>query len=207
MKNKVGQFNRKGNKVISIAKIAAKLFSTRGYLETSMDEIAAAAKISKGGIYHYFTSKVEILYFILNNYMDLVLGDLEEELKGVEGDFAKIKYIISRHIDLYVRNVYEAKTLLHEAHNLPPKSFKIIAEKERRYYQIVAGVLQSCLGASVEKDKVTAVAFTLFGMCNWIYSWYNSKGPVTPQQLSKIIFGIFTNGVSNLQDDGGRSYP
>ena len=48
----------------AIAKIAADFFSKRGYAETSMEDIAAAAKLSKGGIYHYFPSKTEVLYFI-----------------------------------------------------------------------------------------------------------------------------------------------
>ena len=51
-------------KMTAIAKVAAKLFNEEGYLETSMEDISAAAKLSKGGIYHYFSSKNEILYFI-----------------------------------------------------------------------------------------------------------------------------------------------
>ena len=39
-------------KMTSIAKAAAKLFHENGYLETSMDDISIAAKLSKGGIYH-----------------------------------------------------------------------------------------------------------------------------------------------------------
>jgi len=129
-------------KAVRIGKAAAKLFNGKGYLETKMDEIAKGAKMSKGGVYHYFSSKDEILYFILNNYMDLILGDLEEELKEMEGGLSKIKHIISRHIALYTRNPSEAKTLLHDAHCLPKKYFKPIAEKERKYYQIVTSALQ-----------------------------------------------------------------
>ena len=53
-----------------IAKVAAGLFGIKGYLETSMDDIAAAAKVTKGGVYHYFRSKTEILYFICSTYVD-----------------------------------------------------------------------------------------------------------------------------------------
>ena len=60
-----------------IGHAAAKVFNKKGYMETNIDDIATAARMSKGGIYHYFSSKDEILYFILNTYMDIVLKDLE----------------------------------------------------------------------------------------------------------------------------------
>ena len=65
---------------VRIGKTAAKLFNKRGYLETNMNDIAAKAKMSKGSVYHYFPSKDEILYFILSNYMDLILTDLEHKV-------------------------------------------------------------------------------------------------------------------------------
>jgi len=178
-----------------IRKIAAKVFNEKGFLETTIVDIASAARISKGGIFHYFPTKSEILYHILSEYMDLVLEGLEQDLNNIEVGSSKIQFIISRHIELYDKNTAEAKLLLHEAHNLPLKKFKIIAEKEKRYFQIAASVLSDFLNGSIPKDKITSITFTLFGMCNWIYSWYRPKGPLTPTELSEIIYNIFIKGV------------
>ena len=138
---------------------------------------------------------------IINHHIDFILDGLEQELEEMEQGFEKIEYIISRHIEIYTKNVHESKTMLHEAHNLPAKLFKKIAEKERTYYRIVASVLRNYVGPQIQKDTITAVTFTLFGMCNWIYSWYNPRGPVTPQELSNIISNIFSRGVSNVLND------
>ena len=181
-----------------IAKAAARLFSRKGFLETTMDEIAGEAKISKGGMYYYFKSKTEVLFFILSNYMDLVLEDLEQHLSHLEATNDKLKFIISRHIELYSNNLAEGKVLLHETHCLPKKYYRTIAEKERCYYQIVAGVLKDLFPNLVPKGKLTAVTFILFGMCNWIYSWYDPKGSVTPQELAEIIYKLFLRGVRNF---------
>jgi len=182
-------------KMARIGKAAAKLFNEKGYLETSIADIASAIGMSKGGIFHYFPTKNEILYFILSNYMDLVLEGLEKDLEKFEGGFQKIEFIVSRHIALYSKNTSEAKALLHEAHNLPPKHFKVIAGKERKYFEITARVLSDFLGGSVPKDRLTALTFALFGMCNWIYSWYDPRGSLLPKELSEIIHNIFTRGV------------
>jgi AcrR family transcriptional regulator len=195
MKNNIKKLSPKRlGKMSKIGNAAVKLFNERGYLETTIDEISLAAKMSKGGIYHYFLTKSEILFFILNNFMDLLLEGLEEKLDGVEGDLEKIKFLIYRHIEYYTKYPSVSKTLLQQGHLLRSE-YKTIAEKEKKYYQLVASVLSDFWGGRIEKERLTAITFTLFGMCNWIYSWYNPKGPVPVQELSEIIYQIFTRGI------------
>ena len=182
-------------KMNSIAKAAAKLFNEKGYLETSMDDISTAAKLSKGGIYHYFSSKNEILYFISTHFMGLLLRDLEQALDKIKDNFEKIQFIISRHIGFYTKYIAEAKTTLHEGHLLPPAYFKIIAEQEKQYHQIVSKVLSDFLGGQVSKDQLKVLTFILFGTCNGIYYWYDPKGPMTPEELSKNISDILCKGL------------
>jgi len=195
---------KRWGKTVSIGAAAAKLFNEKGYLETSMDDISAAANLSKGGIYHYFFSKNEILYFISTNYMDLLLKDLEQELEKIEDDISKIRFVISRHIDLYTKYTSEAKTTLHEAHLLPSEYFRKYAVKERRYYRIVADVLSEFFGGRIDKGQLRVMSLTLFGMCNWIYHWYKPKRSVSPQELSEIISDIFCRGVVGYEIKGKK---
>jgi len=196
LKEQVVEINKR---IGSIAKVGAELFSSKGFVETSMDHVSSAAKLSKGGIYHYFPSKTELLNFIVDQFMDIVLKDLEEDLESIEDPFEKLKRLIFRHVDLYSKHRFAAKTLLNEAHNLPVKSRKRIIAKEREYFRIVAALLSDYFGPSLEKNRVTAITFSLLGMCNWIYSWYNPRGPIDPEQLSQIIFDIFIGGVPGFQ--------
>jgi AcrR family transcriptional regulator len=187
---------KQGKRIMKIAGVAAELFGTKGYLETSMDDIAAAAKVTKGGVYHYFGSKTEILYFICSTYVDLDLENLEESLAGIDESVEKIKFIIFRHIEHYATHEYAAKTLLNEAYCLPSKYFKQVKEREKQYLRIVTRVLSEYHGPRAEKDIVTALAFTLFGMVNWIYSWYDPRKSLKPKELSNLIFEIFTKGMN-----------
>jgi len=187
------------SKMTNIAKAAAKLFNEKGYLETSMDDISTAAKLSKGGIYHYFSSKNEILYFISTNFMGILLRGLEQELEKIEDNFAKIQFIIFRHIGFYTKYIAEAKTTLHEGHLLPPGYFKIIAEQERQYHQIVNSVLSDLFGGQISKDQLKVLTFILFGTCNGIYYWYDPKGSMNPEELSKIISGILCRGLLGFE--------
>ena len=51
-----------------IKEIALKLFAENGYSKTTMDEIIQVVGISKGGMYHHFSNKEEILSLILKAY-------------------------------------------------------------------------------------------------------------------------------------------
>jgi TetR/AcrR family transcriptional regulator, cholesterol catabolism regulator len=188
----------KNKRRTSIAKIGAKLFSKKGFAETSMDDIAAAAKLSKGGIYHYFASKTEVLYFILDNFMDVVLKELQEELDKNDNEREKVRGLIFRHIDQYPKYLAEAKTLFHEVQNLSPKYYKKIIAKEREYNRITHNVLAEYFGPSMKSNQVTAVTFILLGMCNSIYA-YNPENPVSPKEMSQMIFDILVDGVCGIQ--------
>jgi AcrR family transcriptional regulator len=189
---------QKRTKSLRIAKVAARLFNSKGFLKTSMKDIAAASKISKGGIYHYFSSKDDILYFVLSNYMDKVMENLEEELEMIEDSSSRIRFIISRHTNLYVQNLSESKTLLHEVNCLSKRTFQIIAEKETTYFEIVSKVVSELFEERLTQDRLKIITFLLFGMCNWTYSWYDPKGNVKSEELSDLIYAIFMKGLSGL---------
>ncbi|MBU2498485.1 MAG: TetR/AcrR family transcriptional regulator [Proteobacteria bacterium] len=176
-------------------------------METNMNDIAAAAKLSKGGLYHYFSSKDEILFFLLDNYMDLVLEDLESQLQAFRDSTLKMQFIIERHLDLYSNHIAEARTLLHDAHCLSSKHHKQIADKERAYYRIVTKVLSEFFESSgdIKTEELKVLAFLLFGMCNWTYHWYDPKGPITPERLSRMIWTVFLNGITEHRQGKSQS--
>jgi AcrR family transcriptional regulator len=185
---------KKAKKLTSIAKVSSQLFAAKGYMETSVDDIAAASKVTKGGIYHYFVSKIDILYYICATYVDLDHAGLDQSLGEIPDVSEKIRHIIFHHIDHYVHHPAAAKTILHESFNLPPRLLKEIRAKERRYFEIVSATIKDFLGEKASKDLVTTLTFTLFGMMNWIYKWYNPKGAINPTELSRIIYETFAEG-------------
>ena len=66
-----------------ILRTAARLFQQRGYDATSMNDVAAALKLSKGGLYHHFQSKDEILFEIMNHAMEITEGRVLAPVRGI----------------------------------------------------------------------------------------------------------------------------
>ncbi|KUO76072.1 MAG: hypothetical protein APF77_00400 [Clostridia bacterium BRH_c25] len=60
-----------------LVEIAEKLFLEKGYEETSVDDILDASGLSKGGFYHYFKSKDEVLAESINKFAEDLLKELD----------------------------------------------------------------------------------------------------------------------------------
>lgn len=190
--------SKSDKKIVTIANTAAKLFSGKGYVATSMEDVAAAAKISKGSIYYYFSTKDVILDYILSTFMDAVLENAEHDLQEINDPEERIRIMILRHVTTYTGDMYLARTLMQEAHNLPAAKHRKIKVKEREYFRIVFGALSSYLNNDADKDLLTVLTFNLLGMCNWLFSWYDPKKTIDPEQLARLIFDTFMNGLSGF---------
>jgi len=61
-----------------ILDVAIKLFTEKGYTETTMQEILSHSGLSKGAVYHHFRSKNEILEYAMNSELQHVSNYLKE---------------------------------------------------------------------------------------------------------------------------------
>lgn len=54
------------------------LFFTKGFDDTTMNDILAMAQISKGGFYHHFRSKDELLFSVLDRMAETLFGRVRD---------------------------------------------------------------------------------------------------------------------------------
>jgi AcrR family transcriptional regulator len=72
------QAERRAATTEAILTSARRLFGTQGFAATTMDEIAAGARIAKGAVYHHFKTKEAVFEAVF----DLVSRDLVVEIDG-----------------------------------------------------------------------------------------------------------------------------
>lgn len=190
--------NRQIKRIEAIARVSIELFSAKGYLETSMGDIARALHMTKGGIYHYFRRKEEILYFICSTCTELKLRDLEKVSTETEGGAETVRLVIFHLVDHFTRNVKATRTSFNELRNLSPKHLKIISAKEDRCREIVTEVIANFLGLLHNKQIVRALSLAFFGIVDRLCFQYNSKNDMRSEELSELIFALFINGARNL---------
>jgi AcrR family transcriptional regulator len=81
-----------------------KLFSTKGYLNTSISDIMLAADTSKGGFYNHFESKDDLFFEVLSIAQCIWRKKVLYGLDEIESPTGKIKKILVNYRDKYLKD-------------------------------------------------------------------------------------------------------
>jgi AcrR family transcriptional regulator len=185
-----------------ILRAAARLFQQRGYDATSMNDVAAALKLSKGGLYHHFQSKDEILFNIMSHAMDITEERVINVVRRIDGSSAtgledRLRTLIRLHIQVVISpEDREITVMLHENHPLPPPLRRKINARKKDYLHFVENLIAEVQRKRDLQSSVTprAAALALVGMINWIYQWYKPEGPLTGDAIVGQYTEIFFRG-------------
>jgi AcrR family transcriptional regulator len=88
----------KEKRVEDIVNAAVEIFLEKGYEGASMDAIAQRAQISKGGLYHHFTGKDELLFYANEKLSEPVYLFIQDALSNSD---------VAQGIKTYIRSYIE----------------------------------------------------------------------------------------------------
>jgi len=180
-----------------ILRAAARLFQQQGYDATSMNDVAAALKLSKGGLYHHFQSKDEILFHIMSHAMEITEQRVINVARRTDGAEERLRTLIRLHIQVVLSpEDREITVMLHENHPLPPALRRKINGRKKDYLHFVENLITDVQRKRNSPSSVTprAAALALVGMINWIYQWYKPDGPLTGEAIVRQYTDIFFHG-------------
>jgi AcrR family transcriptional regulator len=183
-------------KLQQILKTAAKIFAEKGFHHTSVRDISRATKMSLSGLYYYFTTKEELL-FLIQERCFLTLLQRWEQAAGAELDVrARILAFAENHLSFFIHNMPEMKVMAHEDESLTGEFEEKIRVLKRRYVKVIMDLLGELQARENGKGvDLRAATFALFGMMNWIYTWYQPKRDLPPAQLIEQMLRIFFFGL------------
>ncbi len=148
-----------------------KLFSTKGYLNTSISDIMQAADTSKGGFYNHFDSKEDLFFEVLaiaqGIWREKVLFGLDE----IESPKAKIRKILVNYQDRYLKDDFNFPggcifvTFSVELDDQRPDLMKEVAEGFMGLKRLLKNLLeegkeQGELRTDVNTDRATEMIFS-----------------------------------------------
>jgi AcrR family transcriptional regulator len=186
------RFDRRLGKILVHA---TEVFYEKGYEGASMRDLARASGMSLSGLYYYFESKEKLLYLIQKHTFSTIVERLRERLDEVSDPEQRIRVFIVNHLEYFLANRKAMKVLSHEAEVLKNGFGAEIAAIKREYYRICVELLDDFkLGKRLEFSSRMAV-LSLFGMMNWIYTWYNPRVDADAGELSRGMGDIFLQGI------------
>jgi AcrR family transcriptional regulator len=181
---------------------ATNVFCDQGYAAASMRDLSRASGVSLSGLYYYFESKEELLYLIQKHTFSTIVDRLRQRLDEVADPADRIRMFILNHLEYFLANQKAMKVLSHEDDVLKNGFGSEIASIKREYYRICIELLDAYkLARGLGFSSRTAV-LSLFGMMNWIYTWYNPRVDADAAELAREMGDIFLQGIGTVPSKG-----
>jgi len=182
-------------RLAALLRVAAEVFAQKGYHATTMRDLSRASGMSLAGMYHYVSGKEELLYRIEQRCFGGVLEGAERAVANVTDPVERVRAFVRHHLTFFAANMNEMKVLSHEADSLTGDRAAEILALKRRYATLLQGLI-----AEAEGQHPHVAAYALFGMMNWIYTWYRPDGALPPTELADTFAQLFLEGVRGDAD-------
>lgn len=183
----------------SILERTADLFAARGYVASSISDIAQACDCSKSRLYHYFDSKEAILIAMLSEHVDGLLQGSREIVAQYADPMERFTQLTRYFMDNYVDARSRHVVLLTCLRFLPEADRRRLVDKQRELVSYVRNILKAIHADAGGGGGTTDVDTMLFfGMINWTYTWYRADGSVSPRELADRCVQIFLDGYRSV---------
>jgi AcrR family transcriptional regulator len=183
-------------KLQKILKASAKIFADKGFHKTSVRDISRATRMSLAGLYYYFRTKEELLYLIQERCFVTLLQRWEQATTAETDVRTRIRVFAENHLSFFLHNMHEMKVMAHEDESLTGEFNEKILVLKRRYVKVIMDLIAELRERRGAKGIDLRVAtFSLFGMMNWIYTWYQPKRDLPLPQLTEQMLRIYFFGL------------
>lgn len=179
-----------------IFEISMDLFAKKGYDATSIEEITSVVGIAKGTLYYHFSSKEQILDFLIADGMKLLKHSLELKSRMADTFEDKIHAIIL--VEIKVVDKYE--NLI----NLVMNEFCGDGNRNQKCRECIyecVDVIESVVKAGVESGSIKecdtrAIAFEIFGViCSGVMLRYENNKNMDITNTAKKFSDIIMRGL------------
>jgi len=179
---------RAAERKMNIIKVAAKLFSEKGYHDATLEDIAKNLKYTKGSIYYYINSKQELLFQCHELAMDMLINRMEEILATDWPLEVKLREGIKAHIEMVVGEMSLVTVALGQEFELQEDYRQIIVGKRDQYERYFRRLVDEGIEKGIFRPVPSKMAvFIIMGAINWIPRWYSEKGSMSKEEIAEFF--------------------
>lgn len=174
------------NRDAEIVEAAIHVFHHKGFAASTMQDVADAVGVLKGSLYHYISSKEDLLFRILQESHGQA-HDLMVEVSELEVPaFERLRLYLERMYLWYLSNVERVSVYLNQQHHLTGQNRTEMRLQAREFEQFLRELLAEARGEGTVDGSVDIklAAFFILGALNSLPRWYRTDGPYSPEQIA-----------------------
>src|SRR5690606_33017568 len=125
-----------------ILEAASRVFASKGFLTSTVAEVAREAKVADGTIYLYFRNKDDLLLRLVEARMEALRASMEEALAALGDPREKLATFIHFHLRMVEQSPLEAQVLIVELRQSGAELKRALAELMRPYLALLSGIIE-----------------------------------------------------------------
>ena len=181
---------------IQIRETAERLFSQKGYLATSMRDLAEALNIEPASLYSHISSKDDLLWRIADRSAKQFFESVQPIFESNLDTQVKLQKMIVAHVEVICRNIDAAAVFFNEWRHLgEPKRSEYAQTRdqyENMFREVVKKGFKENLFLNYDEGFSTRA---ILSALNWTHTWYRPDGELRPDEIGKRLGDILLKGL------------
>lgn len=182
-----------------ILEAAARVFAERGYTAATMNEVAAAAGVSKATLYHYYGDKHDLLEQVASSHVARLEALVAEVGEQALAPAEQLRALVRSFLHAYGNARHAHRVLTQDVKFLDPQARTRVTGAQRR----VVAAFAKAIGRArpgLDPQLQRPLAMLLFGMMNWTFTWLRPDGAFTHDALAPVVLALLEGGLPAVPD-------
>lgn len=186
-----------------LLELAAGMFAERGLRATTVRDIADAAGILSGSLYHHFKSKEEMVDEVLRTFLDWLFDRYQHIIDTEPNPLARLRGLFLASFDAIEHHHAEVVIYQDEAKRLSAQPrFGYIDDLNRRQRQMWVDLLKQGIEQGYfQPDIDVDLVYRFIRDTTWVsVRWYQPGGPLTAEQVGRQYLAIVLDGIATEKE-------
>lgn len=179
----------------AVLRMAGRIFTEKGFHDTSLDEVAERLHVSKPTLYYYVKNKDEILFECVRTGLEMLHAAVDPLTESGARPLARLEAAMRSYIDIVTQDFGLCVIRVGED-PLPPESRVKLRRLKAAIDSEFRTLVEECIAdGSIAPCEAKMAAFALAGALSWIGRWYQVDGPYTPRQIADHFVPLLLHGL------------
>jgi AcrR family transcriptional regulator len=178
--------------------VAARLFAERGYLGTTMQDIADELGILKGSLYHYISTKEHLLFRLIEGVHHDV-GQVLADVASAPGllPLDRLALYVERQVQQNLSAPQRIAVYYDEMDKLQAERHRFLLCERRRHQAFVVDLISAAQqdGAASRERSARVMAHCVFATIIWTARWHRSDATAR-DRIAKVCSAYVIAGLS-----------
>ena len=176
---------------------AAELFAENGFHGTGMADLERATGLGRGSIYHYVSSKDDLLFGITTQYLQRLISAGEALLDETHEADTRLRLFSRLVVREIIDHLPEMTVCFRDLHAVKPERRGDVLDLHRRYEQTWADILQRGVddGTFSADSAGPIVVKALLGLHHYAYIWIRPDGALGPDEVADRFVDLTLDGL------------